>query len=283
MELFKNKFFIISVAVALILCIIPTTLTVMGQGNAVRDGLSLIATPFRTVFNWIGDGISGFGRYFSGMDQLVAENEALREELEKYKNDAASAEILRDENAWLREQLGFSDTMAEYELEDALIIGQSTSSYSNMYILNCGSESGVEKNMAVIVAGGVVGYVKEVSYGSCKVACITDISASLGVYNTRSGVMGRAGGNEAYMRDGLLTVEGLDADADVEPGDLFCATGYGGLFPKNYPVGRVVSVTEDEFMRTSTVVIRPCAELERLTRVFIVKGYSEAVDTGAEG
>ena len=276
-EIFKNKFFVAAVAVALVLCILPTALTFMGHGNLVRDGLSVIATPFRAVFNWVGDGFAGFGKYFSGMDTIIKENEALREELEKYKNDAAASEILRDENAWLREQLGFSSEHSECELEDALIIGQSSSSYASVFILNKGSECGIEPNMAVVAPGGVVGYVKEVSYGSCKVACLTDISTSLGVYCSRSGVMGRAGGHEAYLSDGLFTVEGLSVGADVKEGDLFCATGYGGLFPKDFPVGRVVKVTEDEFMRTASAVLEPCVDLDTLTRVFIVKSTTASV------
>jgi rod shape-determining protein MreC len=277
-ELIKNKFFIIAVAVALILCILPTALTVMGHGNAVRDALSVAATPFRAVFNWIGDGFAGFGKYFSGMDALIKENNSLREELDQYKNGAANSEILKDENSWLREQLGFAGEQITCDLEDALIIGQSSSSYSSVFILNRGSEFGIKKNMAVIAPGGIVGYVKEVSRGSCKVACITDLSCSLGVYCSRSGVMGRAGGNEAYLRDGLLTVEGLDMDCNVQVGDLFCATGYGGLFPKGFPVGRVKAITEDEFMRTATAVLEPCVELDRLTRVFIVKSITLEVN-----
>ena len=124
--------------------------------------------------------------------------------------------------------------------------------------------------MAVITNGGVLGYVKEVSYGSCKVAGLTDVSSAIGVYCSRSGVYGTAEGSESYISDGLLVVSGLSKDSNVRIGDLFCTSGYGGIFPADFPVGRVKSVKEDEFLRNLTVVLEPCADILNATRVFVV-------------
>ncbi len=270
MKLLKNKFFVTVVAIAIALCMIPTVLYATGQRDLLREGLSIVATPFRIAFNWVADGFEGFGKYFSGMDRLIKENEQLRQELEDYKAGAAQSEILKGENEWLREQLGFVSENSSCALQDAAIIGRSATSHSVILTLNRGSECGIEKNMPIITNDGVIGYVKEVGFGSCKVAALTDLSSAIGVYCPRTGVYGTAEGSERYILDGHFAVSGLAADCDVAVGDMFCTSGYGGVFPKNFPVGRVVSVTRDEFLRTLTVELEPIADIGGATRVFAV-------------
>lgn len=270
MKLLKNKFFVTVIAIAIALCMIPTVLYATGQRDILREGISFVATPFRVAFNWIADGFAGFGKYFSGMDRLIKENEQLRKELEDYKAGAAEGEILKGENEWLREQLGFVAEYRECTLQDASVIGKSATSHSVILTLNRGSECGIEINMPIITADGVIGYVKEVGFGSCKVAALTDLSSAVGVYCPRTGIYGTAEGSEKYLLDGHFSVSGLAADCDVAIGDMFCTSGYGGIFPKNFPVGRVVSVTRDEFLRTVTVELEPIADIDNATRVFAV-------------
>jgi rod shape-determining protein MreC len=263
--------------------VVPTALYIMGGRDLLREGVSLAAKPFMEFFDWAADGISGFGKYFSSVDALIKENEELRAELEKYKSDAISGEIAEGENAWLRDQLGFVSSENELSLFDANIIGYSSSRYTSTFIINRGSESGIEKNMAVVAEGGVVGYVKEVSHGTAKVAGITDISSAVGVYCTRTGVYGVASGSETHILDGNLVIMGLSNKSDVKIGDVFCTSGYGGIYPKNIAVGRVVAIEKDEFMRNMSVVLEPCADKETVTRVFIVKEIKESDGSDIKG
>jgi rod shape-determining protein MreC len=277
MKIFKNKIFVALVSVAIVLCILPTVLYLTGGRDLLREGLSLAAKPFRIAFSWAADGIEGFSKYFTSVDALIKENEALREELEQYKNGAHAGEIAEGENAWLRDQLGFVDTHDELTLQDASVIGYDANSYSSVYVINRGSECGIEKNMAVVSAGGVVGYVKEVGYGVSKVATLTDTSSAVGVYCTRSGIYGLAEGSAAYISGGRFVIEGLPDSADVQLGDIFCTSGYGGIFPKDLPVGRVVSVERDEFLKSVTVVLEPSVSLDSAKRVYVVKKVETAV------
>lgn len=284
MKLLKNKFFVTVIAIAIALCMVPTVLYATGQRDLLREGLSIVATPFRVAFNWIADGFEGFGKYFSVMDRLIKENEQLKKELEKYKAGAAEGEVLQGENEWLREQLGFISEYSDCTLRDAAIIGKSATSHSVILTLNRGSECGIEKNMPIIAKDGVIGYVKEVGFGSCKVAAVTDLSSAIGVYCPRTGVYGTAEGSERYILNGHFAVSGLASDCDVAVGDIFCTSGYGGIFPKNFPVGRVVSVTRDEFLRTLTVELEPIADIDGATRVFaVIDVKTEIKENGSAG
>ncbi len=280
MKLLKNKAFIALVSIAIALSVIPSVLYITGGRDLLREGLSLAAVPFRAAVNWCADGIAGFSRYFTSVDELLKENEELRAELDRLQSAAAAGEIKEYENEWLREQLGFVSDNETCTFEDASVIGFSASGYSMIYTVDRGSEAGLEKNMAVISRGGVVGYISEVGLGTSKVCALTDISSAVGVYCPRSGVYGTARGGEAYISDGRFMIAGLPVESDVEVGDLFCTSGYGGIFPKDIAVGRVIAVERDEFLRNLTVVLEPAAKTETVGRVFIVTSIEvgEAVE-----
>ena len=271
MKIFKSKIFVALISVAIVFCLLPTVLYITGGRDLLQEGLSLVAKPFRIAFNWAADGIEGFGKYFQSVDDLIKENEELREELEKYKEDAYAGEVAEGENEWLRDQIGFVDSHTELTLQDATVTGYSANSYSVLYSLNRGSECGIEVNMAVIAEGGVVGYVKEVGYGSSTVAGLADTSGAIGVYCPRSGLYGVAEGSERYISEGRFVISGLSDAADIKVGDLFCTSGYGGIFPKDSAVGRVVAIETDEYLRSMTVVLEPCVKAEDAGRVYVVK------------
>ncbi len=269
MKLLKNKFFVITVAVAIVLCLVPTVLSLGGHGDLVRSGVSLVATPFRMFFNWAADGIAGFGEYFSGVDALIDENERLRAELEQYRQAAAAAELAQGENAWLREQMGFAETYSEYTFKDARVTGRSSNSYSVTYTLDRGSESGIEVNMAVVTSEGVAGYVKEVGLGWCRAVAITDPTSAVGVY-TVAGVWGTVEGSVNYRSDGLCIMDSPTSNLPI--GTVLYSSGYGNIYPPDLPVGKVQSSVKDKYSHMTTYVIEPAVDFEDLSFVMIVTG-----------
>lgn len=277
MKLLKNKFFITVVAVAIVLSVVPTVLSLTGHTDLVRSGLSVIATPFRAVFNWAADGIKGFGAYFSGVDALIEENERLRAELELYRDAAARAELAEGENAWLREQLGFVNTYSEYTMVDAKITGRSTNNYSETFTLNRGTESGVDVNMAVITPSGVVGYVKEVGLGWCRVVTVTDPTSAVGVY-TATGLYGTVEGSTEWRQDGYAV---MHTDALIEAETMLYSTGYGNIYPAGLPVGKIVSSEKDKYGHIYTYTVDPAVDFDKITYVMIVTGRT--VSTGGAG
>ena len=106
MKFFKNKFFIITLVVALLLSIIPTVLCAMGQGSYVRKALQTAAQPFSWAVTKIGEGLSGFSVYFQKLSDLQKENEVLRAQLDDYRDRIYNAQMLEEENKWLSDYLG---------------------------------------------------------------------------------------------------------------------------------------------------------------------------------
>lgn len=277
MKLLKNKFFIAVVAVAIVLCAVPSVLSLTGHTDLLRSGLTVISYPFRAVFTYAADGIGGFFKYFTSVDELIKENEALRKELDAYRDDAARAESAEGENLRLREYYDFVSSHTTYTMTDARVTGRQSNSYSVTYTLNRGSECGIERNMGVVTTSGVVGYITEVGVGWSRAVALTDPTAAVGVYEPRTGVYGTLEGSVAHRQDGLCVLERIPSDTLLAEGDKLLSSG-SSVFPPDLEVGKIVSSEPDKYTHSVTYLVQPSVDLDGVTHVIIITGVKAEVD-----
>ena len=286
MNALKSKFFTVALCIALALTVIPTVLSAMGMRDLVREAVQTVSMPFQWCISRVYDGVEGFSRYFTEYDRLLAENESLREELREYEEALQENEALRSENHWLRGYLSLKNEHIDYKFLDAAVVGRESGSYATVVTLNRGTAHGVTVGMPVITENGVFGYVKEVSYMSSKVMSIVETAVSVGAFVERSGVTGLVTGDYTLREDGLVVMEGIPQDADIQVGDLVHTSGTGSVYPRGLLVGSVESISPDPYSRTLRAVIRPFEDLQgvdRLSHLMIVTDYeiyTEEIESG---
>lgn len=274
MNIFKNKFFITVLVVALLLSIVPTVLTAMGQGSYVRRALATAAQPFSWLFTKAGEGLSGFSVYFTELNSLREENAALREQLDDYRDRIYNAKMLEEENRWLSDYLGLKKEHSDFLFEKASVIGRESGNYSTVYTLSRGTLHDIRVNMPVITEDGVVGYVTEVGPTWCRAVSIIETASAVGAYVERSGELGLVEGSFELRFDGKCRMVRLPADADVREGDRVLTSGLGSIYPRGLFVGEVESVSADPYSRTLTAVLKPRIDYSSLVKVMIIKDYT---------
>jgi len=89
-----------------------------------------------------------------------------------------------------------------------------------------------------------------------------------------------------------LELEFVTQTQDMKAGDHLVSSGMGQIYPKNYPVGEIISVTQDPGQPFISVRVRPLAEIESTRHVILVFestetvipdiGILDAMDTEAE-
>lgn len=271
---FKSKFFIISLTAALLLSIIPGVLCVMGHGSYVRSALQVIATPFEWCFTKIGDGLGGYAKYFASLEELRAENAALRSELAEYEGKLYDASLIEEENEYLRGYLGLKNLHTDFHFESATVIGRETANYRTVYTLSRGSLHGIEKNMPVVTEDGLLGYVTEIGATWCRVVSIIETASAVGACVERSGDLGLIEGAYELRFEGLCRMIHIDPEADIRKGDVIITSGVGSIYPLGLSVGRVISVSPDENTRTLTAVVEPSVDFENVSKVMIITNYN---------
>ncbi|MBQ8432095.1 MAG: rod shape-determining protein MreC [Clostridia bacterium] len=275
MQIFKNKFFIICLGIAIVLSAVLSVFSMMGYKSLTRDAVGILVTPFRWCGRMISNGIDGFSRYFQSLEALQESKESLENENRELKDQLQRAEILEAENKRLRSYLGILQEHPTFVMEEGMVLSQSSGNYATGYTLNRGTLHGVTVNMTVITPEGIVGYVSEVGSTWCRVSTLLETAASVGAYLPRSGVTGIVSGDFTMSHQGVCKFSYMEADADIQVGDLVYSSGTGSIYPADLLIGEVVSIDVDEYSRSVIATVRPAVEFSDLQYMLIIKGYQE--------
>ena len=279
-NLFKNKFFILCLCVALVLSIVPSVFSLMGYGSLSKNIVGTLTFPLRFCVSFVADGFEGIGTYFTTVGSLRDENEALRKELEDMKDRIDQSVLTEDENDRLRTYLGMKEKYPTFEMEEGRIVSHSSGNYMTTFTLDKGTLHGIEVNMPVITMEGIVGQVTEVGLNWCMVSTIIEMNTSAGAYLPRSGDRGIVSGDYSMRFEGLCKIEYLNTDADVLEGDKVLSDGMSSVYPADLEIGTVTGVEKNAYNGTVEATVKPSVDFTSLKWVMIIKGYGSAEGKG---
>ena len=273
MNLFKNKFFIICLCVAVVLCAVPSTFAIMGYPGLAKNIVGTVTAPFRWCITVVGNAVEGFGRYFESVEAVQEKNEALEKENQELKDRLDEAELLELENQRLRAYLGMKSKYPSFVMEEGMVISHSAGNYMTGFTLNRGTIHGIKVNMPVAVPEGIVGYVTDVGLNWCMVSTIIETASSVGAYIPRSGATGIVSGDAALRHEGVCKITYLDPTADIAVGDTVLSSGNGSVYPADLLIGEVIAVEADGYSRTLVATVKPAVDFLNLRYMMIITGY----------
>lgn len=282
MKFFKSRFFIVCAAIALLLVVVPSALSIFGYTGFFRGAIKTVATPFEWCGTKIANGVSGFVSVFRDYDELKRENEELKDKLNALEQKDYENDVLREENSWLKQYLDLKNKNPSFRLSEATVVSRESGSYSTVLTLNKGTMHGIKKNMPVVTEDGVFGYVSECGPSWAKVVSIAETASSVGVYTERTGVTGVVTGSASLREEGICLMSYINAGADIKVGDKIYTGGSGAIYPSGLLVGEVTEITADEATRTLTAKIRPAVELsniDNIQKLMIVVGFASGNST----
>lgn len=278
---FKSKFFYVITALTLAAVIVPTTLSHMGVTGVLKNAANVVMTPLRSLADGAVESLAGYTAYLTEFDRLREENERLREENARLLDDAAKSRELEQQYEWISEFIELKMQHTDYRLTEASVCGRESGNYSSVFMLDAGSTAGITKNMTVITADGVLGYIADVGYNWSRAVSLLESSSAIGVYDERSGAQGVLCGDFELSREGLCIMSYLADGADIELGDRILTGGYGSVYPRGLIVGYVESVETDEFSRLLKVYVRPAAFRDgdrNISKVMIITDHETTTE-----
>jgi len=263
----RNKLFI-SVIIITILLIVMIALTSQGRTRptAIEGVFGRIVTPVQKVFYSSGEFFKNIFKSLYDLRDLNTENEALKAELQKLKEQNRQLIQMALENNRLRNLLEFKDANSQFNYIGASVTGKDPGNWYDVYTINKGSKDGIEVNDAVIVSHGyLVGKIIEVGDNYSKLMAIIDERSSVSIIVNRTRDMGIVSGNSDSDVIAIMELE-----ADIVKGDDLITSEYSTL-PKGLYIGKVKSVEKQEKKLQKVVVIEPSVDFKRLEEVFVIK------------
>lgn len=252
--------------------------------NFKNVGFSIFSTlevGISKVTLFVNDAIDEIKTHF----ELKKEYEILVEKLKDYELMQHTNSNIRKENARLKEQLGFVDSISQ-KTYPANIISRGADNLHSTIIIDKGSKDGIKKNMSVIsIQGGnigVVGKIVSVGYATSQVMPIYSIDCSISArfQNTRD--IGLVTGNGSEDNNLSLKYIKKRVISDLHYGDILVTSGENGNYLKDIPIGTIKTITVLDYESSLDIEIEPIVNFARLEHVVVVSLSEEKKQPAGE-
>jgi rod shape-determining protein MreC len=220
--------------------------------------------PLEKILVWGQGGLGNLWSSYVYLRGVRQENRDLKFEIERLRLEQVRLSDDAQQARRLQALLGFKEQYIAKTVA-AQVIGSSGSEQSRSIFIDKGSGDGVEKDMAVITADGVVGKVLRAFHSTSQVLLINDQSSGVGAILDKSRLQGVVKGTPA----GEVILENVMTDESVGPGERVVSSGGDQIFPKGLTVGTVMKVSPgaDLFLN---IRLKPSANLNRLEEVLVI-------------
>lgn len=250
--------------------------------NQVTGGLAsaefifaYIVTPFQNVISRVAHEASEYMYRLKLRSNIEYEYNQLKAQNDELILRTILYEELEEENNQLRALLGEYDARATMNPILARVIASETGNYFSTFTINKGTLDGVNTQMAVITAEGLIGYVYEVYANTSKVITVIDDQASLAALIESSRDQGAVKGTLGSSGEPLCRMYYLSADSVPRPGDRVITSGVGVSFPKGLLIGYVRESTRAIEDNKHYIVVEPAADFEHIENVLVLRYYAE--------
>lgn len=239
----------------------------------------------QSLFSKPAHAITGFFDNIDGVLNTYEENKTLKSRLTEYASTEVELADIKEENNRLRKIIDKQDDLRAYEPIQATVISRNPDQWEEKIIIDKGERHGVELDMAVLTANGLVGKVVLVTSFTSTVELLSTENQNFRVSAMIPGEKDIFGLMEGYNTErGELIMKRIDSGFDVKKGQKVISSGLGGIFPKGLLIGEVTEVSTDDFGLTKLAYIRPATEFSMLDHVMVAKRQSVTVketdDTG---
>ncbi|MGO4888568.1 rod shape-determining protein MreC [Anaerobacillus sp. MEB173] len=270
---FSNKRLIV-----LMVCII-VLVALIGFSIKDRERLTVPEQFMKDSVGWVqsifikpAQYVAGFFENISEMKNIYEENKILKSRLDEFAALSVELQLVQKENKSLQEMLDTKESLFDYSLRPALVIHRSPDRWSEYIGINKGEQHGIEKNMAVITAHGLIGKVRNVSQFTSTVQLLTDHDRTNRVSAMVLGEESVFGFIEGYDHErGTLMFKKIDTEAPVEVDQTVISSGKGGMFPRGLIIGKIVHVEPDEYGLTKNAYVEPAANFYDMDFVMVVE------------
>jgi rod shape-determining protein MreC len=255
------------------------TATYGQSSGGFQHGVSAVFSPLQSVADRALKPARDLVDWFDKTFAARGENDRLKSELAKTREQAVAGQEAVQENAQLRKLVKLDHAPAlmasAYQPVTGRVISRSPTVWQSSVTINLGSGDGVRVDDPVISGDGLIGEVASVEGGSSQVRLLIDHESAVSAKVLPAGVQGVLRPELGNPED--LILDFLDSTREVSRGQTVVTSGWRarGLashFPPGLPIGEVTEASIVEQEASQQVHLRPFADLANIDVVQILTG-----------
>lgn len=196
---------------------------------------------------------------------LGQDNKRLRAENARLALENSILKEAELENKRLRKLLGFKKRSG-FKLTPAKVIGVDADRIVNSILIDMGRNTGIEVNMPVVTAEGLVGKIIDVFPKTALVQLLLDRNCRVSAIVQRSRTLGIV----EWERGNVCKLKNVPVRSDVQVGDVVVSSGMGGVFPKGIEIGQVSELDQEKGRLFKKIKVIPSVDFAHLEEVFVL-------------
>ncbi|MCI1856662.1 MAG: rod shape-determining protein MreC [Sporolactobacillus sp.] len=249
-------------------------------GRFARDTVGL----FQYTVNVPAQYAAGLFENVDDMANAYRENKRLKSRLADYASVEQENRDLKQRNNDLKKQLGIEKdpNLSSYKKYAATVIGRSFDSWNRMLTVDKGRVNGIRSGMPVVSNGKLIGSIAKTGNFTSEVSLISNkqnvnqISAI--IQNSNPRIYGMIEGYD--QSKGVLLFQKIPIKSNVKKGQTVTTSGLSAMYPSGLLIGKVTSVSTDQYGLTKAAEVKPAVNLDDLMYVVIVEKLAKTSDAG---
>ena len=271
----EKKYILLGVVIGIVVLLVIVSSIVNSKRElspvemAIKDTVLLVEKVAYAPIRFVKDKIDEITK----LHNIYEEYQILENKIGETDSIKAKNLELADEVDKLSKMLELNQTLSKDSYLNATVINRNLGYWYNTVTIDKGSKNGVEVDMPVVVSEGLIGKVSKVTNFNSTVKLLTSddvnnkISVKISVDDKN--VYGLLSG---YNKEtGNFIVEGIADNTEIKKDSYVMTTGMGDIFPSGILVGKVASITTDNFDLAKTVEVKSDVNFDDIRYVTILK------------
>jgi len=245
-----------------------------GIGTVTSQIIGAISSPFQQLSSYLSETTTDFLGKFVNAEEYYNQNQTLREELAELRAELVEFDRIKRENEQLKELAGLKEEDPNIQLTAAMVVARDPSERFGAFTIDKGALHGIEDHDTVITSEGLVGVVTEVGEVYSKVTTILSPELSpIGVIEQGTGEIGTISGTIELSEKNQCKLSYLNAESEIEAGDIIVTSGTGGIYPKNIIIGIAGKVVTEDHGITACTTVTPAFDIKTVKQVFVITDF----------
>lgn len=249
-----------------VVCIFFLLLIFKGAINHGVELVSYVVFPIQKKIYEIGDYIKRTKEAIVSYQEILEENQVLKNEQIKYDILLSYNEKILEENKRLQEILKIKEEK-NLNLKVAKVNFRNPSNLYTRFYINLGKKDGVKKNMIVLSGETLIGKVGRVYENYSIVDMITSENFNVSAL-TESQMLGIIKGSDE--EDGTLYFEANTFQNNIEIGEKIYTSGISEIYPKGLYIGKVSEIDEDNGELFRSIKVKNDIDILNMMEVLIL-------------